>query len=185
MPSAAQSAIQASSTGAIWVLVISFMPVQPGRRRFLTVAETLTGGPGRPARGDMAFRVESTYSDRMGMIEYHTRLSDLRDAARAEVSKVVVGNDAAVDLMLVAAICHGHVLVEGPPGAAKTLLANAVARVLGVNFKRIQFTPDTTASEIVGKTIFKMGVPEFQPGVLFTNVLLADEINRTPPKTQA
>ena len=121
----------------------------------------------------------------MGMIEYHTRLSDLRDAARAEVSKVVVGNDAAVDLMLVAAICHGHVLVEGPPGAAKTLLANAVARVLGVNFKRIQFTPDTAAGEIVGKTIFKLGVPEFQPGALFTNVLLADEINRTPPKTQA
>jgi MoxR-like ATPase len=133
----------------------------------------------------MAFRVESTYSDRVGMIEYRTALSDLRDAARVEVSKVVVGNDAAVDLMLVAAICHGHVLLEGPPGSAKTLLANAVARVLGVNFKRIQFTPDTTAGEIVGKTVFKLGMPEFQPGVLFTNVLLADEINRTPPKTQA
>jgi len=133
----------------------------------------------------MAFCVESTYSDRMGMIEYRTALSDLRDAARVEVSKVVVGNDAAVDLMLVAAICHGHVLLEGPPGSAKTLLANAVARVLGVNFKRIQFTPDTTAGEIVGKTVFKLGMPEFQPGVLFTNVLLADEINRTPPKTQA
>jgi MoxR-like ATPase len=133
----------------------------------------------------MAIEGQTTYSDRMGMIEYYTRLSDLRDAARAEVSKVVVGNDDAVDLMLVAAICHGHVLVEGPPGSAKTLIANAMARVLGVNFKRVQFTPDTSAGEIVGKTVFKLGVPEFQPGVLFTNVLLADEINRTPPKTQA
>jgi MoxR-like ATPase len=88
-------------------------------------------------------------------------------------------------LLLIAAVAHGHVLVEGPPGSAKTLLANAVARVLGVQFKRVQFTPDTSAEDIVGKTVFKLGEPVFQPGVLFTNVLLADEINRTPPKTQA
>jgi MoxR-like ATPase len=118
-------------------------------------------------------------------MEYQTDLAELRDAAAAEVSKVVVGHEEAVELMLIAAIAHGHVLVEGPPGSAKTLLANAVARVLGVGFKRVQFTPDTTATEIVGQTVLKLGVPEFLPGVLFTNVLLADEINRTPPKTQA
>jgi MoxR-like ATPase len=121
----------------------------------------------------------------MGMIESHTTVSDLRDAAKEEVGKVVVGHDESVELLLIAAVAHGHVLVEGPPGSAKTLLANAVARVLGVQFKRVQFTPDTSAEDIVGKTVFKLGEPVFQPGVLFTNVLLADEINRTPPKTQA
>ena len=122
---------------------------------------------------------------RMGMIEYYTTVGDLRDAAKQEVGKVVVGHEEAVELVLIAAVAHGHVLVEGPPGSAKTLLANAVARVLGVQFKRVQFTPDTSAQDIVGQTVFKMGEPVFQPGVLFTNVLLADEINRTPPKTQA
>jgi MoxR-like ATPase len=122
---------------------------------------------------------------RARIMEYTTDLAELRDAAAAEVGKVVVGHQDAVELMLIAAIAHGHVLVEGPPGSAKTLLANAVARVLGVGFKRVQFTPDTTATEIVGQSVVKLGVPEFVPGVLFTNVLLADEINRTPPKTQA
>jgi MoxR-like ATPase len=122
---------------------------------------------------------------RARIMEQHTDLAELRDAAAAEVAKVVVGHEEAVELMLIAAIAHGHVLVEGPPGSAKTLLANAVARVLGVAFKRVQFTPDTTATEIVGQTVLKLGIPEFVPGVLFTNVLLADEINRTPPKTQA
>jgi MoxR-like ATPase len=124
-------------------------------------------------------------SSRVQIMERHTDLAELRDAAAAEVGKVVVGHDEAVELMLIAAIAHGHVLIEGPPGSAKTLLANAVARVLGVSFKRVQFTPDTTATEIVGQTVLKLGIPEFVPGVLFTNVLLADEINRTPPKTQA
>jgi MoxR-like ATPase len=121
----------------------------------------------------------------MGMIETHTKMGELRDTARAEVSKIVVGQDQAVELLLIAAIAHGHVLVEGPPGGAKTLLANAVARVLGVNFKRVQFTPDTTANEILGYMGRHMGEPVFEPGAVFTNVLLADEINRTPPKSQA
>ena len=76
-------------------------------------------------------------------------------------------------------------LIEGPPGSAKTLLGRAMAHVLGAKFKRIQFTPDTSPDEITGVNTIKMGEQVFMPGVVFTNVLLADEINRTPPRTQA
>ena len=86
---------------------------------------------------------------------------------------------------MVAALARGHVLIEGPPGSAKTLLGRAIAHVLGAQFKRVQFTPDTTPDEITGINVKKMGETVFVPGVLFTNILLADEINRTPPRTQA
>ena len=115
----------------------------------------------------------------------YENLIDLRDRAREEVGKVVIGQEDAVDLMLVAALARGHVLIEGPPGSAKTLLGRAIAHVLGAQFKRIQFTPDTSPDQITGVNIRKMGVEEFQPGAVFTNVLLADEINRTPPRTQS
>src|SRR5436190_13733228 len=108
-------------------------------------------------------------------------LAELRIAVRAEVAKAVVGYEEAVDLLLVAAVAGGHVLLEGPPGVAKTLMAGAVARVLGVSFTRVQFTPDTTPEEVTGRMISRMGELVFSPGVVFTNVLLADEINRTPP----
>jgi len=112
-------------------------------------------------------------------------MRDLRVVATSEVRKVVVGQDHAVELLRVAALAHGHVLVEGPPGSAKTLLARAMAHVLGSSFKRIQFTPDTTPTHIIGEQVMKAGEQVFLPGPIFANVVLADEINRTPPRTQA
>ncbi|HSI96937.1 MAG TPA: MoxR family ATPase [Gaiellaceae bacterium] len=119
------------------------------------------------------------------MEERYDDLADLRERAKAEVSKVVVGQDRIVELFLIAAVAHGHVLIEGPPGSAKTLIARAVAHMLGASFKRMQFTPDTTPAELNGVNVIRGGEHIFLPGVVFTNVLLADEINRTPPRTQA
>jgi MoxR-like ATPase len=112
-------------------------------------------------------------------------LVGLRTRAKDEISKVVIGQERAVELLLVAALARGHVLLEGPPGSAKTLLGRATAHMLGAKFKRIQFTPDTTPAELTGINTIRAGEPVFLPGVVFTNVLLADEINRTPPRTQA
>ena len=112
-------------------------------------------------------------------------LSELRERVGGEVAKVVVGQDHVVDAVLAAFAVGGHVLLEGVPGVAKTLLANAVSRALGVEFRRAQFTPDMLPSDLTGTMTLQGGSLTFRPGPVFTNVLLADEVNRTPPKTQA
>jgi MoxR-like ATPase len=116
---------------------------------------------------------------------------DLRARVGAEVRKVVVGQDDVIDLVLAALAVNGHVLLEGVPGVAKTLLANATARALGMSFRRVQFTPDMLPSDLTGTMTLQWSPDSrvqdlvFRAGPVFTNVLLADEINRTPPKTQA
>ncbi|MEY2478221.1 MAG: MoxR-like ATPase [Actinomycetota bacterium] len=112
-------------------------------------------------------------------------LVDLREAVGAEVGKVVVGQEDVLDLAVAAMAVGGHVLLEGVPGVAKTLMANALARALGVEFRRVQFTPDMLPSDLTGTMTLRGSQLTFRPGPVFTNVLLADEINRTPPKTQA
>ncbi len=108
-------------------------------------------------------------------------------AIRAEIAKAVVGQDEAVDLMLVALFASGHILLEGPPGTAKTFLAQCFARAAGLDYGRIQFTPDLLPGDIVGSNLFNFQTSSFTltRGPIFTELLLADEINRTPPKTQA
>jgi MoxR-like ATPase len=112
-------------------------------------------------------------------------MNELRDRVTREVSKVVAGQDDVVQQLLVALLVGGHVLLEGVPGVAKTLTANATARALGLPFRRLQFTPDMLPSDVTGTMTLHGGELTFRPGPVFTNVLLADEINRTPPKTQA
>jgi MoxR-like ATPase len=106
---------------------------------------------------------------------------------RGEVAKAVVGQEATVDLMLVALFAGGHILLEGPPGTAKTLIAHSFARAVGLDFGRIQFTPDLMPGDIIGANLFNFQTSTFTltRGPIFTELLLADEINRTPPKTQA
>ncbi len=117
-------------------------------------------------------------------------LNDLNDAGnrlRSEIGKVIVGQDGAVDLILLAIMCNGHVLIEGVPGTAKTLMARTFAAALSLEMKRIQFTPDMLPGDILGTNLFDFRTNEFHltKGPIFTEILLADEINRTPPKTQA
>ncbi|MFF2633901.1 AAA family ATPase [Microbacterium sp. NPDC058021] len=106
---------------------------------------------------------------------------------RLEVGKAVVGQDGAITGLLIALLARGHVLLEGVPGVAKTLLVRSFSRAIGLDTKRVQFTPDLMPGDVSGSLIYdaRSGEFEFRPGPVFTHVLLADEINRTPPKTQA
>ncbi|MFB7776341.1 AAA family ATPase [Streptomyces bauhiniae] len=109
------------------------------------------------------------------------------ETLRTEIAKAVVGQDPAVTGLVVALLCRGHVLLEGVPGVAKTLLVRALASALELDTKRVQFTPDLMPSDVTGSLVYDTRTAEFsfQPGPVFTNLLLADEINRTPPKTQS
>jgi MoxR-like ATPase len=112
-------------------------------------------------------------------------VKELHARVAAEVHKVVVGHDEALEDMLAALALGGHVLLEGVPGVAKTLLASSVARALALDFRRLQFTPDMLPSDVTGTMALRSGELVFRPGPVFAGVVLADEINRTPPKTQA
>ena len=106
---------------------------------------------------------------------------------REEIGKVIVGQEAMIDLLLTALLADGHVLIEGVPGVAKTLTAKLLARVISVDFARIQFTPDLMPSDVLGTSVFNMKTSEFdfKSGPIFSNIVLIDEINRAPAKTQA
>jgi MoxR-like ATPase len=116
-----------------------------------------------------------------------TDVKELADGIRRDVARAIVGQDDAVELMLIALLASGHILLEGPPGTAKTFLAQCFARVLGLDFGRIQFTPDLMPGDILGSNLFNFQTSQFTltRGPVFCELLLADEINRTPPKTQA
>ena len=108
------------------------------------------------------------------------------NALKAEIGKVIIGQEQAINYVLLSVICGGHSLLIGVPGLAKTLLVNTVSDALGLNFKRIQFTPDLMPSDILGSEVLnKERQFSFLKGPIFSNIILADEINRTPPKTQA
>jgi MoxR-like ATPase len=116
-----------------------------------------------------------------------TDVASIAEKIRTEISKAVIGQTDTIDLMLTALFSGGHVLLEGPPGTAKTFLARSFAAALHLDFNRIQFTPDLMPGDVIGSNIFDFRASAFQltKGPVFTELLLADEINRTPPKTQA
>ncbi len=115
--------------------------------------------------------------------EVNSGLSEIR----AEIGKVIIGQHEMIDLLLIGILCNGHILIEGVPGVAKTLAAKLLAKVVDVNFSRIQFTPDLMPSDVLGTSVFdpKSGAFTFKPGPIFSNIVLIDEINRAPAKTQS
>jgi MoxR-like ATPase len=122
--------------------------------------------------------------------ENRINLTDLQQAVqnvRAEIGKVIVGQEQIVDLMIAALLSDGHVLMEGVPGVAKTLTAKLLARTVSVKFSRLQFTPDLMPSDVTGSSVFNMKTNEFdfRQGPIFANIVLIDEINRAPAKTQS
>src|SRR6476619_4171153 len=119
------------------------------------------------------------------------KLRDAHQRLRKEVGKIIIGQEAVIDQLLMAIFCRSHALLMGVPGLAKTLMVSTLAQSLDMTFKRIQFTPDLMPSDITGTEVIqddpvtRQRQFKFLPGPIFTNILLADEINRTPPKTQA
>lgn len=153
-------------------------PLQPPTSDGASGALARTAIDSAPAAATASFNTADPVSDeaRRGL-----------QAVRAEVGKAVVGQDAAVTGLVIALLCQGHVLLEGVPGVAKTLLVRSLAAALDLDTKRVQFTPDLMPGDVTGSLIYDARTAEFsfREGPVFTNLLLADEINRTPPKTQA
>lgn len=124
------------------------------------------------------------------LYEQRTEIATLNNAViriRSEISKVIVGQEKMVDLLLIALLSDGHVLIEGVPGVAKTLTSKLLAKIIDTNFSRIQFTPDLMPSDVLGTSVFnpKQAEFEFKRGPIFSNIILIDEINRAPAKTQS
>jgi MoxR-like ATPase len=120
-------------------------------------------------------------------IQITQSVAEMVDYLRGQAERVVVGQGENLENLLLALICGGHVLLEGVPGTAKTLMARTLARLLRIDCKRVQFTPDLMPSDILGTNVFNLQTSrfDFRPGPVFTDLLIADEINRTPPKTQS
>ncbi len=116
-----------------------------------------------------------------------TELKESVERIRTEVKKIIVGQESVIDMLIAAVLADGHVLIEGVPGIAKTLLAKIIARTISADFSRIQFTPDLMPSDILGTSVFNIKSSEFEfnRGPIFSNIILIDEINRSPAKTQS
>ncbi len=124
------------------------------------------------------------------IFQHRIDLSGLNKAVydiRNEIGRVIIGQHKMVDLLMIGLLCDGHILIEGVPGVAKTLTAKLIAKIIDVNFSRLQFTPDLMPSDVVGTSVFnpKEGEFHFKSGPIFSNIVLIDEINRAPAKTQA
>ena len=126
---------------------------------------------------------ENLYEQRIDISTLNNAVINIRN----EISKVIVGQSKMVDLLLIALLCDGHVLIEGVPGVAKTLTAKLLAKIINTDFSRIQFTPDLMPSDVLGTSVFnpKEAEFEFKRGPIFSNIILIDEINRAPAKTQS
>jgi len=131
--------------------------------------------------------MEEMHSDQSNKLENYTKVQESAERVRNEIHKVIVGQDEMITLILAGLFTGGHVLIEGVPGIAKTMTVNLLAKALDLNFKRIQFTPDLMPADVTGTSIYNVqsGSFEFKPGPIFSNIILIDEINRSPAKTQA
>ncbi|NBC19322.1 MAG: AAA domain-containing protein [Bacteroidetes bacterium] len=144
----------------------------------------------RNARAELPNPIPAIHVKSTDSFESRLDLSDLRadaDRVRQQVHQIIVGQERTLDLLLTALLANGHVLIEGVPGVAKTLMAKLLARTVSAEFKRIQFTPDLMPSDILGTSVFnpKTTTFEFKRGPVFANLILIDEVNRAPAKTQA
>lgn len=126
---------------------------------------------------------ENLFAQRINLTSLNESVTNIRN----EIGRVIVGQHKMVDLLLIGLLCDGHMLIEGVPGIAKTLTARLLAKIIDVNFSRIQFTPDLMPSDVLGTTVFNPKTAEFQfkRGPIFSNIVLIDEINRAPAKTQS
>ena len=126
---------------------------------------------------------EQFFEERTAVTELNEKMAEIR----AEIAKVIVGQQQVVDLLLIGILCDGHLLLEGVPGVAKTLAAKLMAKIIDVKFSRLQFTPDLMPGDVIGSSVFnpREGSFYFKPGPIFSNIVLIDEINRSPAKTQA